>query len=148
MQNEDFAKQYEQLYKVDNVEYKLQNKNLLNLMKKYRDVSDQIGFTLTFNSSYHDEDPDLLYTYLVRYVKQYFTNENMNFIVMTEFTAKGIIHFHGIIYNCYQRFVVKMLTSWRKWYGIIKLEYKLSDKWEVYILKEEKTSGYPAIHNL
>ncbi len=122
------------------------NKNLEKYISNYKNCSQKIGFTLTFDTSYHNEDSDILYEYVKEYVKKHFLS--YPHLVATEFTTSGVMHFHGVFYNLYQRCVVKILRQWKKTYGFIKIEYTITPKWEQYIIKESDKIGYPCIHNL
>lgn len=123
------------------------NKHIPAVIQKYSICTQKIGFTLTFNKNYHEIDSDILYNFLLKFIKQYFGSE-IEYIIAPEYTDKGVIHFHGIIYNCYQRYINRILNKWRDQYGFIKMEYKISPKWEEYIIKDMDAVGYPIVTNI
>jgi len=146
----EFKKKYDsnsQTYKGNSGKVCECNKTLRSDLQKYKNNTQKIGFTLTFDSSYHSENPDLLYQNLLNYVTEHF-EKSIKYIITIEFTSSGILHFHGVIYDCYQRYVSKILKNWRKTYGFVKIEWKISPKWEEYIIKDVDRIGYPALNNL
>lgn len=145
---DDFKKDYNNTFqKAYPLMPKLCNRDKLEKqINKMSSCSQKIGFTFTFDKSYHNLDPDILYNYIKKYILEHLNG--IEFIVATEFTKSGIMHFHGIIWNSYQRTVNKSFKEWRKTYGFVQLEYRISEKWEIYILKDIDISGYPTITNI
>ncbi len=145
----EFEKQYQSNYTKASVPINICecNHSIENKIKKMVSCTQKIGFTLTFAKMWHDEDPDTLYKYFTDYIYKEFPCK-IEYIIAPEFTSSGILHFHGIIYNCYQRCVNKLFTKWRKNYGFIKMEYKITEHWESYILKDMDNIGFPVNTNL
>lgn len=148
-QEKEFKKAYEANYAKATVRSDVCdcNKNIESVIKRMSLCSQKIGFTMTFAKMWHDEDPDTLYKYFQDYIKTNFESD-AQYIIAPEFTTHGVMHFHGIMYNSYQRFVNKMFTDWRKQYGMIKMEYTITEHWENYITKDMDNIGYPVVTNL
>ncbi len=123
------------------------NDNVSSKLKSYAMCSQQIGFTLTFDSSYHNLDSDVTYQFMLNYVNEHF-KEDDKYIITTEFTKSGVLHFHGIVFNAYQRYVSKLLVEWKKIYGMVRMEFSITSKWRDYIIKDMDIVGYPVILTL
>lgn len=144
----DFEEIYQENYKKAVIPAVVDNSNdISKKILKMAICTQKIGFTLTFAKMWHDEDPDTLFHYFVKFIADNF-EKNDKIIIFPEFTVKGILHFHGIIYNCYQRYINKKLKDWRKTYGIVKMEYAITEKWESYIQKDVTSTGYPVYVNI
>ncbi len=145
----DFEEKYNKLYEKAIIKDNICECNV-NIEKKIQKMSvctQKIGFTLTFSKMWHEEDLDTLYKYFIEYVQKNFGTDT-KYIIAPEFTSAGIMHFHGIVYSCYQRCVNKKFVDWRKTFGFVKMEYKISEHWEKYITKDMCNIGYPVSTNV
>lgn len=144
--SDDFQRKYDANYQMAIIPVKVDNSAIEKKIKSFANCTQKVGFTLTFSKMWQDEDPDTLYKYIQDYIEKYF--DKIQYVLVPEFTSSGIMHFHGIIYNCYQRTINKVLNEWRKTFGFIKIESHITDKWEKYICKDIFDVGYPVITNL
>ncbi len=142
----DFEEKYQSNYIMAIIPEKVDNSAIEKKIQSFAKCTQKVGFTLTFSRMWQEEDPDTLYRYIQKYIKEYF--DKIDYVVVPEFTSSGIMHFHGIIYNCYQRVINKVLNEWRKLYGYIKIENHITDKWEKYICKDINEVGYAVITNI
>ncbi len=142
-----FKEQYEQLTYYKPHELCKCNDNIKKSLLKHKSSTQRSGFTLTFKPIYHEYDPDELYEFIVRYCEQNFHKKDP-YIIFPEFTSSGILHFHGVVYNCYQRYISSCLKEWRRQYGYVKIEWTIKNEWLDYIQKDMNKTGYAVIDNI
>ena len=65
-----------------------------------------------------------------------------------EFTKKGHLHYHGIVWDCTQYTFLELIKWWRREFGYAKSELKINnlDKWSKYIIKDYNISGLHTIY--
>lgn len=116
-----------------------------DLKKIFLDHSQVYGCTLTYKKKYHEEYPRDLHrnTYECIMKSRIWKRNKVKFYLIPDFTKKGILHYHGIIYNVYKVDAVSIMKWWRRNYGFAKFEdnIKYSDKWIQYITKDVGTTG-------
>lgn len=118
-------------------------KQLMKVISKNSICSQVVGFTLTFKPSYHHLDPDDLYTHGVTFFTQDMFKA-VDFIALPEFMKSGILHFHGLVWNLYNKQVAKLFRLWWSDYGFVKIEWHIRsyDNWTNYIRKSLHDVGY------
>ncbi len=125
--------------------YKLYNKDkLINLLLKECEASTQCsGFTFTLKKKFHDEDPIYIHRLVIDKINRSTIWKDKRYILIGEFTKKGIIHYHGIMLDEYQREVIRCTNWWRRNFGFAKPELKINSRksWITYMYKDYGKSG-------
>lgn len=116
------------------------------IMKKLKEIeiySDKCGITLTLKKKYHDDDDIWMHRYIQDKINKSIIWKKKNYILFPEFTKKGILHYHGVIWGSYQIEVIKMAKWWRRSLGFVKLELKINNykNWMNYITKDYGKTG-------
>ncbi len=99
-------------------------KNIFAKLEKVNCFTQKYGLTLTFRSSFHRDDP----LYLHRLIEQEFSkyNDEFSYICFPEFTKKNNnLHYHCVIWNCYELGIITFCKRWQRKFGIYKLENPL-----------------------
>ncbi len=90
------------------------------------DYSQKYGITLTFRRKWHSEDPLYLHRLIHKKISSSRLWKKEKYILFPEYSANGILHYHGYMYNTYQTNVKRLEIWWKRTYGIItKVEYDL-----------------------
>ncbi len=145
------------------------NKHLETLLSLNR-FTDKYGITLTFNKKWYNEDP----IDLARIVQIKIDNsrcfKKVKYILCPEFTSHGNLHYHGIIWDCYQMPFQQCVRMWRRQFGYVKPELEIkyyycgttitcsikkqmitpkkrSMCWLHYIIKDRGKVGLPIIYS-
>ncbi len=115
-------------------------KELDKISKNYSQVC---GFTLTFKKKYHSSCDKWLHRKVHNEIKKSKIWKDTKYIIFCEYTKKGILHYHGIIYDSYEIQVMRCIKWWRRLYGFAKPELKLINKqnWLTYITKDYGKTG-------
>ncbi len=108
------------------------------------------GFTLTLKTKYHDDDPVWLHRHIHNTILKSRIWKGKIFCLRPEFTKKGVLHYHGIIFDEYQTTVLQLLNWWRRNYGFVKPELKIrhNKKWIEYMFKDYFSTGLWTIETL
>lgn len=95
------------------------------------------GFTLTFKKKYHEDDDLELHRYVEQYLLKSKCWNKTQYVLFSEYTSKGNIHYHGVMFNQYQINVMKCIKSWRRKFGFVKVELEIRNvrNWYDYITK-------------
>ncbi len=124
------------------------NKTLSYVADNYSDVC---GFTLTFKKSFHNDDDKWLHRHVHKSLLNQKDWKRVKYIIFPEFTPKkGVLHYHGIIWDEYEITIMRCLKYWRRKYGFAKPELKLNSiyNWIKYITKDYMKTGLWTITNL
>jgi len=100
--------------------------------------SQKVGVTLTFKKDFITLDPISLHRYVeLKLIRSSIWNK-LNYILYPEYTKAGNLHYHGLIYNCYDTEAIRAVKWWRRTFGYVKpeLEIRHYDKWSEYITKD------------
>ena len=135
--------------------------NQLNKIGVYTQL---YGVTLTLNKKYELDDPIFMHRLIQSYLSRSW--RDINYIIFGEFTDKGRLHYHGVIWDCYKLTLTQKVRSWRRKFGFAKIELKLktyrcdvnSDNkhlnskypkccWKHYISKDHWTTGLWTLTN-
>ncbi len=112
--------------------------------------SQKYGATLTLKKKYHNDDP----MYIHRLVEEKILGSRIwkgkKYIMFSEFTKNGIIHYHGIFYDMYQVEFVKLMNWWRRIFGFVKIEMEIIhyDCYIKYITKGQGKTGLWTLYNI
>ncbi len=87
--------------------------------------SQKYGITLTFSSKWHIEDSLTLHRIVISKITKSTVCKNINYIFFPEFTKGGILHYHGIIWDCYQLPFIRFSRWWSRTFGFTKPELEL-----------------------
>ncbi len=123
------------------------NKYLNTIINSSSDIS---GFTLTFNKKYHNDDDRWLNRHVHDSIIKSKIWKDKKYIIIPEYTKKGNLHYHGIMWDEYHSEVMKCIKWWRRKFGFVKPELVLSSKfnWIQYITKNYGKTGLWTIHNI
>ncbi len=107
------------------------------------------GFTLTLKKKYHEDDPVWMHRYIHKSLQSSRIWKDKNYILFPEFTKRGVLHYHGIMWDEYQVEVIRSINWWRRKYGFVKLEKKINNlrSFLTYITKDYNTVGLWTITN-
>ncbi len=101
-------------------------KYYFNQMIKGLGYTEKYGITLTFRPSFHKDDPLFLHRLVQKKIYASRLWKHMKYVLYSEYTASGILHYHGYLYGCYQTHVTRIDQWWKRNFGTItKVEYKL-----------------------
>ncbi len=89
-------------------------KKLVNITK----CSQYYGINITFKSKYHDMDPIQLHRlFQKKLIKSNIWKKNQ-YLLFPEFSPKsGNLHYHGVVYDCYQHNVISMQKMCKREFG-------------------------------
>lgn len=102
------------------------------------------GVTLTFKNKYIlSMEPKALHRLVQQKLSRSTIWRNNKYILIPEFTNAGRLHYHGVIYDSYQAEVLRCVTWWRRTFGFVKTEMKISvyNNWKNYIIKDYSKTG-------
>lgn len=145
------------------------NKHLMTLLSLNRHT-DKYGVTLTFNKKWYNEDPKELAQMVQLKLNNASCFKKVKFIFCPEFTTHGNLHYHGVIWDCYQMPFQKCVRWWRRTFGYVRPEIeikyyycdtaitcsikkqmitpkKTSKCWLHYIIKDRGKVGLPIIYS-
>lgn len=95
--------------------------NILSQMEKTDCFTQKYGLTLTFKKSFHLDDPLYLHKTTDKFMSKY--KNEFKYIGFPEFTKKNHnLHYHFIIWDCYELPLVTFSKRWQRKFGISKLE--------------------------
>lgn len=95
-------------------------------MIKMLDFSEIYGITFTFRQSFHGDNPLFLHRLIDQKIARSRLWRGCKYILYPEFNASGILHYHGIIYDCPQIVMTRLNNWWKRNYGTItKIEYSI-----------------------
>ncbi len=125
---------------------KVRNKLEL-LIKKHSQIS---GFTLTFKAKFHDDDDKWLHSYVEGKILESKVWKDKKYMLFPEFTRNGVLHYHGLFFDCYQMEVMKCLKWWRRKFGFAKPELELRNvlKWKDYCIKDYGKAGLWTLYSI
>ncbi len=89
---------------------------------KVNKVTQKYGVTLTFKRKFHDIDPLELHRMVIKKMGNSRMCKKINYILIPEFTSKGQLHYHGIVWDSYQLPFIKFSKWWKRTYGFSKEE--------------------------
>ncbi len=146
------------LYLLDQTTEKLTNTGSYLPAKEYiikqlvskGNLTQKCGFTLTLKKLYHDDNDKWLHNYIENTLLNSRCWKDKEYIMFPEYTQKGILHYHGVMYNEYQSEFLRCIKHWRNKFGFAKpeLEIKHYDKWIDYITKDYGKTGLWTIYKL
>ncbi len=97
-----------------------------NIMVNNINRTDKYGITFTFARKWHDEDTIELHRLITKKIGSSRLFKKCSYKIYPEFNSKGVLHYHGFIYGCYQIHVDKINKWWKRTYGYItKIEYSI-----------------------
>ena len=95
-------------------------------MIKTLDFSEKYGITFTFGKKFHSDNPLFLHRLIDRKIGKSRLWSKCKYILYPEFNASGILHYHGMIYDCPQLQMSRINIWWKRTYGsITKIEYSI-----------------------
>lgn len=123
------------------------NKYLSNVINNYSDI---VGFTLTLKKKYHNDDDKYMHRLIENKILRSSIWKDKCYIIFPEYTRKGNLHYHGIMWNQYEIEVMRCLKWWRRIFGFAKPELKINSKynWIKYITKDYMKTGLWTIYNI
>lgn len=112
-------------------------------------ISQLSGFTLTLSKKYHNDDDYWLHCKIRSELRKSTVWKNKSYIIFPEFTKKGTLHYHGIMWNEYEADVMRCVKWWRRKYGFVKPELQINNRknWLKYITKDYGKVGLCIISN-
>ncbi len=118
-------------------------------LKNLENLSEVSGFTLTLRQKYHEIDDLEMHRYIHKKILKSRVWKNLNYIIIPEYTAKGALHYHGVIYDSWEFNVMRCIKWWRREFGFAKPELKLKSvkNWVKYIQKDRNKTGLWTIYN-
>ncbi len=122
-------------------------KHLNNLINNSSDIC---GFTLTLKKKYHNDDDKWMHRQIHNGIRMSRVWYDKKYILFPEYTKKGVLHYHGVMWDEYQTEVMRCIKWWRRKYGFAKPELKINNKnnWIKYITKDYGNTGLWTISNL
>lgn len=96
----------------------------LELIKQNK-CTQKYGITLTFSTKWHIEDALTLHRIVQTKMARSTVCKNIKYILFPEYTAKGILHYHGIIFSCYQTPFIRFSKWWKRSFGHTKEELEI-----------------------
>ena len=123
------------------------NKKLSTIIDNFTDVC---GFTLTLNKKYHNDDDKYVHRHIQDALIKSRVWKDKKYFLFPEYTKKGILHYHGVMWDEYQIEVMRCVKWWRRKYGFVKpeLELKHPYKWIAYITKNYGKTGLWTISHI
>ncbi len=100
-------------------------KNLFHKLISLNEMTQVYGITLTFRSTYHKDDPESLHRAIYKDLMSQAKWKKNNFFLFPEFTEKGILHYHGVVWDCYELPFIQMSKYWHRKFGFAKVELKI-----------------------
>ncbi len=123
---------------------------LIKQLKKIEQFTDVCGFTLTLKKKYHNDDDKWIHRYIQNKIDNSRVWKGIKYIIIPEFTKKGVLHYHGVIWDSYQIKVMTCIKWWRRTFGFAKPELKINNynNWMKYITKDYNKTGLWTLYNL
>lgn len=97
--------------------------NIQNQLVLLSKVSQKYGVTLTFKKKFHYDDPLFMHRMVDTFFRDF--RKKFNFVLFPEFNSSAQLHYHGVIWGCYQLPFMVMVKRWRRKYGFVKVELSL-----------------------
>lgn len=94
--------------------------NIIKQLCSLQVFTQKYGITLTFKSSFHSDCPLFLHKLARDFFKDY--DSKFKYVLFPEFTQKGNLHYHGVIWSCYELPLMQCIKRWKRKYGISKIE--------------------------
>ncbi len=118
-------------------------KKLSDIIKKH---SQLCGITLTLKMRFQDRDPKNMHLDIQKKIVNSKVWDN-KYVLIPEFSPKGHLHYHGIIYDHYNVGVVRMSNMWARTFGFTKIEFTLHhpSEWIKYMMKDLGKTGLNTI---
>ncbi len=134
--------------------------HILSQLISLKNNTQLYGITLTFKKKFKMDDPRWLHCLIERWLKQTKWKE-LNYILFPEFTPKGDLHYHGVIWDSYEAPFLQRVRAWQRKYGFVKPELKLNTYkcenglstklnkccWYHYIIKDHGKTGLWTLTN-
>ncbi len=136
------------------IETQLDVKHLTFIVQKLYSLIDSemevYGCTLTLKNKFRDDDDVYIHRYIDNKIKSSRVWKDVKYILLSEFSPDGKLHYHGIIYGCYQFSFLRCVKWWRRIFGFVKPEINIKNRtnWFKYILKDYKKSGLWTIYKI
>lgn len=107
------------------------------------------GFTLTLCKTFHEDEDIFLHRYIHRSISNSRIWKGKKYIIFPEYTARGILHYHGIMWGEYDSEVMRCIKWWKRKYGFVKPELRINSKanWIKYITKDYGRNGLWTIYD-
>lgn len=134
--------------------------NLKMIIGKIKYNTLKYGITITIdpcypykNRRFKSMSDDRKHTVVKMIIEKYVSKNNLNmqYIIIPEYSNKsGHLHYHGIVWNCYQKTFSNFVRKLRGYVGFCKPEMKINhyDEWIKYIFKDYGKSGLSTIINI
>ncbi len=104
--------------------YNLVYENILAKLKLVDLYSQKYGLTLTFSRGFHNDDPLFLHKLIIKEFAKW--NDKFRYIGFPEFSKRNNqLHYHFIIWGCYELEIVTFCKRYQRKFGIYKLENPL-----------------------
>lgn len=118
--------------------------DLSHVPDKYSQI---YGITFTFKPKFYTLDPDHLHSLVRSRIEKSTVCRKCKYYLIPQFTPKGNLHYHGVVYDCYQVPFMKMVKWWRRNFGFSKPELTIRhyDKWIRYITRDMYITGLSTI---
>ncbi len=124
------------------------------LLKKFINIpniySQYYGITLTFTRKWKELDPDYLHKLVKTHVCKSLLFKKTKYYLFPEFTEAGDLHYHGVIYDCYELPFFKIVAHWKRVYGWAKPEKKIRNwkNFSDYCYKHIDITGLSMIYKI
>ncbi len=140
--------------------YKPVRSAIIKVMKEIinNDYSEVFGFTLTlspkkkYRGQYMQNFDDLkLHRLIGETLKSSRVWKDVCYFMYPEFgESNGRLHYHGVIYNCYQLKFKKCMSQWKRVFGNTKPEMVLTSNraWIGYCVKDDGATGLYPFYNI
>ncbi len=126
------------------------NNLLLRLNSIFRNNTQVYGITCTLGKKCDYNDPLFMHRMIVRKLCRSTLWRKQKYLLIPEFTDNGRLHYHGVIYNCYEVEAIRLSQWWKREFGFTKFEKEIRypNKWIDYILKDIGKTGLWTISNM
>ncbi len=117
------------------------HKEIENIFGNFSQV---YGITVTLSKKYSLDDPLQMHRFIQRKINRSRLWKARKYILIPEFSEiNSNLHYHGLIYDCYELEAVRLSKWWKREFGFTKLEKEIRhpEKWSTYILKDINTTG-------
>ncbi len=126
----------------------------LAICKKFCDIpnvySQYFGIILTFKNKWYSFDPEDLHKLVKEKLSKSLVCKKAKYYLFPEFTPqKGHLHYHGVIYDCYDLVNVRFNKWWSRTFGFSKPEkIRVWKNWSQYCYKNISKTGLPVIYKI
>jgi len=96
-----------------------------NIWREIVDIdkfSQKYGLTLTFKSQFAMDDPKELHRFVHDKISKSCVFKNTKYIFFPEFTQNGNLHYHGVIWDCYEVDFIRISKWWKRSFGYTREE--------------------------